>query len=288
VGPGLIGGSIALRARTLGATILGWDADEAALAGALRAGILDEALPTFEALAQAGDVLVLCAPVDATERHVRALEASPAAASLVLDVASVKGPIARAGADVPHFVATHPMAGSERSGYGAARADLFVEKIWAYDAAAAGADRTEAVAFIREMGAHPLPIDVDEHDRIVALTSHLPQVLSVLLGAKLAGNLERAEVSALCGTGIASMLRLGRSAWSVWRPVLEANAAPLAQEVRELAAILNDAATALENGRADELERAFRAAFEAGRRLDANGLPATRVVKTNDTHESEV
>ena len=262
-----------MRARSLGAQVIGWDPDPARLRGALEAEVLDEAAATFEALAAAAEILVLAAPLDATLQHLEVLRNAPSPAGLILDVASVKDPVARAGANVEHFIATHPIAGSERSGFAAARADLFAGKIWAYDGNAAGPAVELVRAFIADMSARPLAIDPAEHDRIVAFTSHLPQLLSVLLGAELAGRLESADVSALCGTGMASMLRLGASSWHVWEPILRSNAAPLAQEVRAFASILMDAATTLESGRSQPLEPTFQAASTAAARIQSSAEP---------------
>jgi prephenate dehydrogenase len=232
--------------------------------------VLDETAATFEQLSAGAEVLVLAAPLDATLEQLAVLRRVPSAAELILDVASVKEPVARAGAHVERFVATHPIAGSERSGFAAARADLFDGKMWAYDCNTAEPLRGLVRAFIADMGARPLPIDPAEHDRIVAYTSHLPQLLSVLLGAELASRLDRPDVSALCGTGIASMLRLSRSSWDVWEPILRSNAAPIAQEVRAFAAILMDAATTLESGHPHALEPTFKAASTAAARIQSN------------------
>jgi len=222
-------------------------------------------------------MLVLAAPLDATIAHLAELNGRPRHASLVIDVASVKAPIARAAAGMSGFVGTHPMAGSERSGSSAARPDLFEGKTWAYDAAAPTADARRVRDFVLEMGGRPLAIEAGLHDRIVALTSHLPQLVSVLLGAHLSGRLEEPEVAALCGPGVASMLRLGKSSWPLWEPILGANSVAVAQEVRELAAILLDAAKSLESGSPARFEADFLAAAQAAAQLEANALPPTHV-----------
>jgi prephenate dehydrogenase len=281
-GPGLIGGSIALRAQELGYATIGWDIDAANLERALERNAISAAAPSLEALAAQSDILVLAAPLDATLGHLHALAALRYRADLVLDVASVKVPVVRAAAGLRGFVATHPIAGSERSGAGAAGAGLFAAKVWVYDPGAEPAAAGRARAFIVELGATPFPLDPEEHDRIVALTSHLPQLLSVALGAQLAGPLEREAVRALCGTGMASMLRLGASAWPVWHAILSANAQPVAQEVRRLAGILMGVAEALEAGAPEALRRDFDAAAAAVARLEANPTVRVRVEPATD------
>jgi prephenate dehydrogenase len=167
------------------------------------------------------------------------------------------------------FVPSHPIAGSERSGPHAARADLFEGRAWSFEPAVPDEARERATRFIEAMGALPVAIASLEHDRVVALTSHLPQLVSVALGAALEPALREARTSALCGTGVRSMLRLAGSSWTVWRAVLEANAIPIAQEVRRLAAILTGVAEALEDGDAALLERRFGEAAGAAASLRA-------------------
>lgn len=268
-GPGLVGGSIGLRAREAGLAVTGWDVDDGNLRLALERGALSASASSLEELAAASDVLVLAAPLDAILEQLGQLASLERLPSLTLDVASVKAPVARAGRGLRGFVATHPIAGSERAGVDAARSGLFEEKVWAYDAGAGPATVELLKAFITGMGALPLPIDPLEHDRIVALTSHLPQLLSVALGRHLEPSLSSTSVSALCGTGMASMLRLAASPWPMWRPILASNAEPVAQEVRELAAVLLGLAEALERGALGSVESEFRAAAGAVARLRA-------------------
>jgi prephenate dehydrogenase len=210
-------------------------------------------------------VLVLAAPLGAIVEQLHELATQGSRPQLVIEVASVMEPAVRAGAGIADFVATHPLAGSERSGAASARANLFENKVWAYDSAAAEPSAGRARSFILEMGATPFPVAAAEHDRIVALTSHLPQMLAVALGEALAEALEREDVRALSGTGLASMLRLGSSSWPVWRSILDANRVPVAQEVRRLADILKGFADALDAQALETLEAPFAAAAGAAK-----------------------
>jgi prephenate dehydrogenase len=127
------------------------------------------------------------------------------------------------------------------------------------------------------MGAQPYPIASDEHDRVVALTSHLPQLLSVALGSLLAPRLADEEVLALCGSGMRSMLRLGASSWPMWQAILAANGRAVAREVRSLQAALGEVADALEADRFASLAATFGEAASAVARLGANDVPASVV-----------
>jgi prephenate dehydrogenase len=269
-GTGLIGASIGLRARAKGYRVAGWDSDPAHLATALARGALDAAVADIDALVAGAETIVLALPLPATLEIVKSFVERPPAAALILDVASVKTPVALAGAGLPAFVPTHPIAGSERSGPEHASAGLFEDRVWTVDPAAAPAALLLAGAFILAMGARPVPVPSEAHDRIAALTSHLPQLLAVALGSHAAERLHDEDVLALCGTGIRSMLRLGGSSWPMWAGIFQANAATLAQEVRALSAILSGVADALEAGHADALEPRFAAAATAIDRLNAN------------------
>jgi prephenate dehydrogenase len=268
-GIGLIGGSIALRARAAGATVIGFDHDPGALRAATAAGALDATAPDLTALAERSTIVAIALPVEVT---LAVLAATPAlnAPELVFDVASVKAPVVHAAQGIERFVASHPLAGRERGGFGAADAALFEGRTWALAPARNAAAQARLERLIVELGARPLVVAAGEHDRLVAISSHLPQVLSVALGARLAaaGDAD-ARVYDLCGPGMLSMLRLARSDAALWGPIAQANASALADAVRVLAASLEAIASGLEAGDVDALSAAFA---EAHRAVDALGV----------------
>lgn len=269
IGVGLIGASIGLRAREANARVVGFDISAQHVRDALASGAIDEACADEFAVADVCDVLVIATPLEETLRLLRAFALTPPRASLVLDVASVKGCVAQAAHGVRGFVATHPIAGSERGGPRAARADLFAERTWAYVPSEAPQADARARAFIEGMGARAVAIDAEEHDRIVAATSHAPQVVSVALASHLRDALQDETTRALSGSGLRSTTRLGASSWNMWRGILASNGPNTAEEVRALAAILSSIAEEIENGDASALAARFAAAADAVRRLDA-------------------
>jgi prephenate dehydrogenase len=273
IGTGLIGASIGLRSRANGNRVVGWDADSKAAADALNLGALDAVATSEAAAVEGADVLVLAAPLNATLASLARFKQTPPRASLILDVASVKTPVWEAASGLASFVATHPIAGSERSGPEAARADLFEGRAWTYDPLAAEVATTRARAFIESMGAKAVPIPSALHDRVAALTSHLPQVVAVALAGRLAARLDEEGVSELCGTGIRSMTRLGASSWGVWEGILCANGPAVAQEVRELSTVLSEIADELEAQRTHALQPHFEKAAAAVGSLTANDAP---------------
>jgi prephenate dehydrogenase len=276
-GTGLIGASIGLRARAHGVRVLGFDASRAHAERAHERGALDATVDDVAEL-NACEVVVLAAPLEATLELLERLSAAPPAATLILDVCSVKLPVERAGRTLAAFVPTHPIAGSERSGPEAARADLFVERVWTHAPVREAELRARLHAFIGLMGARAVPLDSAAHDGIVALTSHAPQVLAVALAAHLGERLDEPAVLDLCGTGVRSMTRLGASSWPVWQGVLGANAAAVAQEVRAFSAILSDIADALAAGNAGRLGPQFERASDTVARLRENDPASGSVV----------
>ena len=267
-GLGLIGGSIALRARSARTPVTGYDRDPGTMSRALARGLIDTAAPDLPSLARASDILVIALPVDATRDALDARAGSPGPA-LVIDVASVKAPLVAAGGRVANYVGTHPMAGREQGGIDFADQDLFEHATWAHAPHADAALIARTREFIVAMGALPLEIDPWQHDAIVALTSHLPQALSALLGAELAAA-ARADrrVTELCGPGMMTMLRLARSPESIWAPIVSANALPIARRLRSLAQALDGAAAALESGDGVPLMSNFAPARAAAGELE--------------------
>lgn len=262
-GIGLIGGSIALRARAAGATVIGYDRDADALQAALAAGALDATVPDLAALAARAPVIAIALPVDAT---VAALASTPALAQaeLVFDVASVKTPVVAAAAGLPHFVASHPLAGRERGGFAAADATLFEGRTWAVVPARDPAAQLRLEELVVALGARVLTVPAADHDRLVAVSSHLPQLVSVALGAELAaaGDADP-RVYELCGPGMESMLRLAHSDAALWAPIAGANATAVAEALETLAAALHAVADDLAAGKFERLQAAFDAAHRA-------------------------
>lgn len=187
------------------------------------------------------DVIVLATPVDVAANVLRTLQTT----SVVTSTCSVM----RVLRDVAlgRFVAGHPMAGSHESGLAAAQADLFEGKPWFVDAENEGVD-----ALVRDCGAVLERVTAEEHDAAVALSSHLPQVLSTALAAYLD---EHPEVLRFAGTGLRAFLRLAGSEASIWTSVLEANREQLAPHADAVAKL----ARAIVDGTApDAFERAQR------------------------------
>ena len=228
-----MGGSVAktLKRRAPRTTVLGIDPDDEGAALASRDGVVRA--HTLHDCDLDGAVVVFAASLNVTAALVRDTAGAWSRAALATDVASLKVPVieaARAGAPRPAsarpaparravFVGAHPMCGSERSGYGAARADLFDgADVWlcpGHD----GAPLARAQDFWRLLGGCPRTITAEDHDRLMARASHLPQLLSSVL----ARSLDEAGITRdALGPGGRDMTRLAGSSASMWLPLLEA------------------------------------------------------------------
>ena len=204
VGLGLIGGSIGIALRRAVGQVSYTD-PHVPLADARAAGAADDDAP------DGADITVLATPVDV------ALDALRQTMGLATSVCSVMTPL-RDEAGTRPFVAGHPLAGKATRGLAAASGDLFRDKKWFVDR-----EEQTVARMIADCGARLVIVDAAEHDAAVALTSHIPQILSTALAAYL----EDRDVAAFAGTGLSTFLRLAASDASVWLPTIEANRANL-------------------------------------------------------------
>jgi prephenate dehydrogenase len=276
IGTGLIGTSVALALRSRGVTVWLADADPAAaeLAAHIGAGEIlpggwavppcgdDPADPPIAASRRAAasrrgpaagtglgepgsgnpaDITVIAVPPDAVAATLAAAQAR-GLARWYTDVASVKSePLAQAAGlrcDLAAFVPGHPLAGRERSGPAAARADLFLGRPWVVCHGAGIPDAGVAViaALARACGAEPVLAGPAEHDAWVALVSHAPHVVSAAMAARLIE--ARDGALALAGQGLRDVTRIAAGDTRLWEQILAANAAPVADVLAAVGADL--------------------------------------------------
>ncbi len=213
------------------------------------------------------DLVVVCVPPDVTAKIVAAkLAEFPGA--VVTDVASVKAEILEdlksAEVDLSRYVGSHPMAGREKGGAMSGRADLFLGRPWII-APAPGNDEND-IALVKllaeTLGSSVVEMTAAEHDRAVALVSHVPQVVSSLLAARL--NLAEPEQVALAGQGLRDTTRIAASDAKLWTQILSANHDAVSNVLKDFAADLQKIAAALDNPEAPGALMAISAAIEAG------------------------
>ena len=251
IGLGAIGGSLAWQAKRAGvARVLGWSPEPAERAAAAQQGAVDDAPARVEEVARGVDLLVLAAPPAANVHLLESLRASLTPRTLVTDAGSVKRAIvARAEALGlgPRFAGSHPLAGTQAHGFAAARADLFRDAVVYVTPAQGGDDAAREVAhfWADTLAAHPVTIDARQHDRQLAVTSHLPQVVASLLANSLA---RLAPPGATIGPGARDTTRLAASEPALWTEILLMNRDELLPTLRSLEEPLGELQRALEVG----------------------------------------
>jgi prephenate dehydrogenase len=269
IGSGLIGTSIALALREHGTEVWLSDTDQAAvrLAADLGAG---RVLDAGGAPGEAADVAILAVPPGVVARSL--LQAQQRGlARCYTDVASVKElPLREARAlrcDMAAFVPGHPMSGRERSGPAAARADLFAGQPWVIcPAGETAASQLEAVAELaRACGAQPVLMSAAEHDRWVALVSHVPHLVAAAMAAQCAG--APAAALALAGPGLRDVTRIAAGDVGLWTEILAANASDVRDLILAVVGQLGAAADALAAVASgdDDAAKQLAAVLEAGR-----------------------
>lgn len=275
-GPGLLGGSLLYDARALGARELRvWARREAALDPVRAAGLADFVSTDAAEAAAGADVLVLCVPVGGMTELARRIAAAPVAEGAVFtDVGSVKGMVMREVAPVlaaagRQFVGSHPMAGSERAGFGAARAGLYQEAACILTPAAGGdAKAVEKVrGFWEVLGCRVSEMDAETHDRVVARISHLPHVAAVL--AALAALRSDPAAGQYAAGGLRDTTRVAAGDPDMWCGILLENREALLPGLRDLGEALAHLTAAVESGDSGTLH----AILEEARRLRAKRYP---------------
>lgn len=249
IGSGLIGTSIALALRERGTEVMLNDLDAAAarMAADLGAGTVVRDLNNAKGVA---DIAVIAVPPDDVAATL-ALAQHFGVAGWYTDVASVKRlPVRRArelGCDLATYVPGHPMAGREKQGPAAGRADLFRGRIWALlpleetDPAAVEAVSALALA----CGAELMHAEPETHDQWVALCSHAPHLVASAMAAQLAPALVPKEALRLSGQGLRDVTRIAAGDPDLWAQIVSANAGPVADVIAAIASDLEQVATSL-------------------------------------------
>ncbi|MDP9300523.1 MAG: prephenate dehydrogenase/arogenate dehydrogenase family protein [Actinomycetota bacterium] len=281
VGTGLIGTSIAMAAARAGCTVRGWDVDPGVAARAAARSALTACASAEEAVTDA-DLVIVCTPIGAVARSVaNALRAAPRA--VVADAASIKEHVvaeARAVVDpwdLSRYVPSHPLGGSERSGPEHASPSVVDGIVWAVTPT--DAVEPEAVelleGWIGRIGAQPVRLSPERHDRLVAFASHLPQVASTsLMGLAAMEEAGEPEILLLAAGGFRDLTRLAASNPSLWSEILLANRGQVASAIDLYVSRLTAIRDEVLEGRGTDVERTFEEAKRA--RLGLATKPTVR------------
>jgi len=252
VGLGLIGGSIALAARQIwpAALVIGVDRKDV-LEQAMLLHAIDVAADDPVVLAEA-DLVILAAPIQQNLAILETLPENVTGAAVVTDTGSTKRAIVEAAAALPArltFVGGHPLGGAARGGIEHARADMFTHRPWLFTPTATGDSHAleKLQAFATGLGSVPRILPPDDHDRLLALISHLPQ-LTVSALMHVVGEAAGEDGLALSGRGLQDTTRLASSPAGIWKEVCATNADEVGSALDALIAVLTQLRGDLQTG----------------------------------------
>lgn len=242
VGSGLIGSSIALALVAKGIKVTMSDIDPAA--ASLAQDLVGE-VPSDSPI----NLTLIASPVSTVSSVIRQ-EIQQGLNLGFIDISSVKvNPVVEVsalGLDMSRFLPTHPMAGREVGGAESARGDLFQGRPWIIDSSGVSPELLAAGKELIEIcGAHLIDMPIAEHDRAVALISHLPQIMSSALASTLEG--APAEWLELSGSGLRDTTRIAASHPGIWREIISANAQAIKPLLDRVISDLTDLSNALED-----------------------------------------
>ena len=259
-GVGLIGGSFGLALRKAGfdGKIIGVSSP-ATIRAALERGAIDEALPLAEA-AEQSDIIYLSQPINRILDTLSVIDGAVHTGTLITDAGSTKQAIVERARDTikrGRFVGGHPMAGKETRGVEAADAELFRGRPYVLT----GADE-HLEDWIAKIGARLVKLEPAEHDRLVAMVSHLPQLLSTALASLIA---ECPDAARVAGPAAVDLTRLALSPYDIWRDIFATNAGEIDRVLSAAIARLETLRESLQSQ--PEMEAAFARAARAASEL---------------------
>ncbi len=271
IGVGLIGGSFALALKEAKACghVVGAGRNPANLRLARERGVIDSIAADTVAAVHGADLVLVAAPVAQFPRIFHDIAPILRPKALVTDGGSTKRDVVAAatalGRKISQFVPAHPIAGAEKSGAGAASADLYRGKRVVLTPLAENSEST--IRKVHDVwaacGARITRMDPQEHDAVLAAVSHLPHLLAFALVRDIATRNNAAQLFSLAAGGFRDFTRIASSHPEMWRDICIANSDNLLRELDRYAADLQVMRTFLEAGDAEGLERVFAHARDA-------------------------
>jgi prephenate dehydrogenase len=271
VGVGLLGGSLgmALRKRRLAKSVVGFVRRAASVPECEGLGAVSLATLDLQRAVEGAELIVLCTPIAQMRGLVEQMLPVLRRNAIVTDVGSVKGSVvrdleaivAKAGA---HFVGSHPMAGAERMGVAAARADLFAGAVCVVTPS-----RKSSPAAVRKVerlwasvGARLLKLTPKAHDDLVSRSSHLPHVVAAQLVNLILSPEHSREQGLLCANGFRDTTRIASGSPEMWRDIALANRRNLSRALEKFTDGLQDFRHALKSGDGEAVSKFFAQARE--------------------------
>ena len=252
VGLGLIGGSIALAARQTwpDSLVIGVDRKDV-LEQAMRLHAIDVAADDPVVLMEA-DLVILAAPIQQNLEVLRELADTIPGAAVITDTGSTKRAIVEAARILPDrltFIGGHPLGGAARSGIEHARADMFTGRPWLFTPVKGHDPQAleKLTSFVSGLGSVPRILSPEEHDRLLAFISHLPQ-LTVSALMHVVGCAAGVDGLALSGRGLQDTTRLASSPAGIWKEVCATNRDEVGSALDSLIAVLQELRVDLDTG----------------------------------------
>ena len=277
VGTGLIGASVGLAAKRAGGwTVAGFDADGDSLALARERDAVDETASSLAEAVAGAHLAVVATPVATLPAAVDATLTATGDGCTVTDVGSTKRAVAASAGPRPRFVGGHPVCGSEAHGPRHASGEIFVGATWFLTPAAdTHPERYRLVhGFVASLGAVPVAVDPRAHDRLVAVTSHVPHALAnVLLNHAGSLRVDGHEPLAAAGGSLRDMTRVAGANPRVWVDIFLENADEVARALGEHRRRIDELERALAERDGGYLARWIGEAAENRRRLLAEAYP---------------
>ena len=268
IGTGLMGASVGLAAQRRGDVVVGWDSEPDALQAAASRGAV-QAASSLEDAVDGAELVVVAVPIAQLPAMVATVLAASGEAT-VTDIGSTKASVVSAAEGSPRFVGGHPISGSETRGAENATAGLFEGATWFLTPVA----HTDPVrhrlvhGFVSDLGATPVAIDADAHDRLVAMTSHVPHVLANIVANQTgASRVDGHEPLAHAGGSLRDMTRIAGANPRIWVDIFLDNADAIRGALTEHRRLIEQVEAALEQGDAGFLARWIGEASSNRRRM---------------------
>jgi len=268
-GVGLLGGSLglAIKQRSLAKHVAGFVRREASIAECEQLGVVDGATTDPQQAVKDAELVILCTPLARMREVLAPMLPALKPGAVITDVGSVKAGVvqeleslvADAGG---RFVGSHPMAGAEKTGASAARADLFVNAVCVVTPTPLSyPDAVDCVeTFWRAVGASPVRLTPEVHDHLVSRSSHLPHVVAAELANYVLSPAHPQEQALLCANGFRDTTRIASSSPEMWRDIVLANRKNLGRVLGVFIGDLQKFQNALENGDHKTIEEFFERA----------------------------
>jgi len=265
VGLGLLGGSLcrAVKEKDGSVSVTAFTRDTKRLSGALSEGIVDLALPVEELTPEGFELMVIASPVLSSMESLKILLDHPKLGGCLLsDVGSVKAPLvalAEANPNGARFVGCHPMAGSEKSGYEHSSGTLYrgASVIITPGKNNSETDIQTMERFWASLGADTVRCDAEEHDRLVAVTSHVPHLAACALADLAAEASAGGRLTPFIGSGFRDLTRIAMGSPDMWTDIEAANAENIVRAIDALSAKLGHIRRFIAEGRHETEGRAF-------------------------------